>query len=160
VALLLLGAATAAAAEAEPELIDTRLGTIIGNFDGHADRLRPGDHDPGQVRVEAAAERAQRARAVDPRVARERAPGARGIGPAARAEYQGQLDKAREEAAGIVEKGRQDADAARQRIQDEARQETAEMTPGPSARSSSRRTTAVKGSTTRRPSWSTAVAGR
>ncbi len=44
------------------------------------------------------------------------------------AQYQQQLDNARTEAAALVEKGRQDAEAARQRILNEARQETTDMT--------------------------------
>ncbi len=44
------------------------------------------------------------------------------------AEYERRLAKAHAEATAIVEEGRRDADAARRRILDEARQETAEMT--------------------------------
>lgn len=44
------------------------------------------------------------------------------------AQHRAQLDKAREQAGGIVEEGRRDADVVRQRILAEARQETAEMT--------------------------------
>lgn len=43
------------------------------------------------------------------------------------AEYQAQLDKAREEAAAIVEEGRRDGEAVRRRIHEEARQQAGEI---------------------------------
>lgn len=44
------------------------------------------------------------------------------------AEHRAQLAKAQEEATAVIEKGRQDAEAVRQRILDDARNETADMT--------------------------------
>lgn len=43
------------------------------------------------------------------------------------AQYQSRLDKAREDAAAIVEEGRRDGEAVRQRIHEEARQQASEI---------------------------------
>lgn len=43
------------------------------------------------------------------------------------AQYQAQIDKAREEATAVIEKGKRDAEVVRRRMQEEARKETDEM---------------------------------
>jgi F-type H+-transporting ATPase subunit b len=125
--LAVVGAALGADdAHGDPELIRTDMGAIIGNFAvtlivfvAVIVILGKFAWNP-LLRVLNERERTIRESLETAQQQREQA-------ERLMAEYQAQLNKAREEATAIVEEGRRDAEEVRRRMQEEAKAETSEM---------------------------------